>query len=537
MRPIRAVWVLLWMIVFHANHTMASEKYWVSFTDKKNVSFDPQSYFDPRAITQRQAAGIPVFDSTDAPVSEIYIQRILCFTDSLSWASRWLNGIAVYSDESRIQCISSEPFVRSVEPMTSKTISCTTEPGVRSTVKTQRVISLLHYQTDRSQAEIFRKKNLDGKGIRIAVLDAGFPDVNTSTAFTHIRARNGFIATYDFVGKKENVYHGHWHGEATLSCIAGIYDSIPIGMATGAEFCLALTERNAVEVFSEEENWLAAAEWADRLGVNIISSSLGYTEKRYFNTDMDGRKSLVAQAAAMAARKGILIVNAAGNEGGESWRFVDTPGDADSILTVGGTDPGSDSHIYFSSYGPTHDGRLKPNVCAPGETAVMFANKLTIRYGTSFSAPLVAGFAACAWQAKRNSSCIELLHNIEKSGSLYPYFDYAHGYGIPQAGKVLNEWTEPEPTFNFVIVNNDIKVVLSERFSYSAEEASLGYAAQRNLFYKIEDRQGKMRSYTVIIAQEKEALNFQASDFAPGDVITVHFEGYTRSLNINDISQ
>jgi serine protease AprX len=226
-------------------------------------------------------------------------------------------------------------------------------------------------------------------------------------------------------------------------------------------------------------------------------------------------------------------VNAAGNEGDAEWEFIDTPADADSVLTVGGTDPYNDAHISFSSYGPTSDGRMKPNVSAVANVVIAREKGYGEHYGTSFSTPLVAGFAACAWQSHPGWSNMELFDAIEKSAHLYPYFDYAHGFGIPQAGYFTGPQPEPElePTFDFVILNNEIKVVLREQYSYPEEEASLGFQSQRNLFVKIENRSGSILRYTVLIAGQKEMLHYYAEDFSIGDVLTVHFEGYTSSLD------
>ena len=158
-------------------------------------------------------------------------------------------------------------------------------------------------------------------------------------------------------------------------------------------------------------------------------------------------------------------------------------------------------------------------------------NRLAEVSGTSFSTPLVAGFAACAWQAHRQWSNMELFNAIEKSSHLYPYFDYAHGFGIPQASKIISEPVSPEPTFDFVIVNNNIKVVLREQYSYAETEHALGYDSRRNFYYKIEDKDGMIKNYFVLIADRKEMMHVYAEDFKPGDVLTVHFEGYTNVLD------
>lgn len=510
----------------------APGKFWVSFTDKHYSVFDPFTYFDERTILQRQNQNIPIVDSTDFPVSPQYLDLIASTGATLSWPSRWLNGVALFATDQQILQIKAFAFVKEVEPM----VFCAS-PSLKNSKKEKvaEMIPLLHYQTERMKGEIFRQHHMDGSGIRIAVLDAGFPGVDKNPVFKKLRDEKRIVATYDFVSKKEFVFAHHWHGAATLSCMAGIADSIPLGLATGAEYLLARTERILWEPRAEEEYWLAAAEWADQHGANIISSSLGYTNGRYFTSDMDGRKSLVARAANMAAKKGILVVNAAGNEGQNEWHTIDTPADADSVLSVGGTNPESDMHIYFSSFGPNSAGVLKPNVCAVGKAVIADAHKIKVAFGTSFSTPLVAGFAACAWQSHRTWNNMELFKEMEKSGHLFPYFDYAHGYGIPQASYFFDSNKTIDPTFDFVVANNEIKVVLREQFSYAETERSLGYAVRRNLYYKVENQNGNMISYSVLLAENKEVLHFYAEDFHTGDVITVHFEGYTGTLDFPKI--
>ena len=524
---------ILFVFFIFQSLNLFAEKYWVSFTDKSGVEFDPYEYFSQRTIEQRVARGIDLCDEKDFPVNENYCTALQPFCDSISYSSRWLNGVAIYSSPDRIDLIKNLSFVSSVREMSGQiTLAFKSD---KSYDLNKFNFALLHYQTDRLGGRLFGEKGIDGKGIRIAVLDAGFKGADENAAFIKLRNEKRIIATYDFVRKKENVFVSHWHGSAALSCIVGELDSIKIGLATGAEILLARTERVSSERMCEEENWLAAAEWADKNGANIISSSLGYTNNRYFNNEMNGRNSLIAMAATIAASKGILVVNSAGNDAQTNWHFVDTPADADSVLAVGGTDPETDLQIYFSSVGPTSDGRLKPNVTAPALVVAASTTGIKETSGTSFSAPLVAGFAACAWQTNPTMSNMQLFHEIEMSGHLYPYFDFAHGYGIPQAKYFTDTSRTIEPTFDFVIINDQIKVVLREKFSYPDQEIALGYKAQRNLFYKVTDKYGSIKSYTVFLAGRKEMLNLQAQDFQEGDEVTVHFEGYTSKLDFPKI--
>lgn len=240
-----------------------------------------------------------------------------------------------------------------------------------------------------------------------------------------------------------------------MSCIAGKTKNYQIGLATGAEFLLARTE-SYTEFFSEEENWLMAAEWADKNGVDIINSSLGYTGPRYLPENMDGKTAFVSKAAQLAVDKGILVVSSAGNEGTGKWKRIAAPGDATGVLTVGGIDPYTGIHSNFSSFGPSWDKRLKPEVCAYGTAIVSSRTGLVISEGTSFSSPLVAGFAACLKQRYPLLKNTELKELICRSGDLWPYFDYAHGYGVPQPYFLFKDTIENKPTLSIIEDNDEI---------------------------------------------------------------------------------
>jgi len=308
---------------------------------------------------------------------------------------------------------------------------------------------LLKAQTLRMGRQDFVKSGMDGENVRIAILDAGFKEANTNGCFEHIYKDNRLIDTFDFIKKNKNVYLGSSHGTAVWSCIAGITtekdfsSADTLGLATGAEFLLARTEKQLFEVFSEEENWLAAVEWADKNGADIINSSLGYTGHRYTYPEMDGVSTLVSRAGNLAAKKGILVVNSAGNDGSSEWNFIGAPADADSVLAVGGILPSSGIHTSFSSVGPSFDYRIKPNVTAYGHVIGAKHNGLDETQGTSFSSPLTAGFAACAWQANPGWNNMELFHALEKGADLYPYYDYAHGFGVPLAKNFLMKANPP----------------------------------------------------------------------------------------------
>jgi serine protease AprX len=504
----------------------AQQNYRVYFTDKNGVKFNPYEYFDQKAVERRVLQGLPLSDFTDFPVNNEYISEVGQIADSTGFASRWFNFVSiVLSSEVQFERIKSLPFVKNIEkaPAVECYPAALDNPDYVSNHDDD--MDLMIKQTTRMGGNLFADNHINGKDIRIAIFDAGFPTTNTCPAFEQIRKENRIIKTWDFSRHhKENVYYGVSHGTMVMACIGGIYQGIPIGMATGAEFLLAKTEVIR-EPFREEENWLAAAEWADKNGADIINSSLGYTYQRYFNYQMDGKTSLVVRAANMAASKGILVVNAAGNEGDTKWHYIGTPADADSILSIGGIDPETDYHIGFSSYGPTVDKRLKPNVSAYGSVTTYGKKGLKQVQGTSFASPLVAGFAACAWQMNRQLKNMEMFTEIEKSGHLYPYFDYAHGYGIPQASYFINERSKLKPlrTFDFFVVDSIIKIVIKPTVINDTNWID----ANNLLYYRIQGKDNVIKSYYVVKAEKREALSLVHTQFSPGDRLVVYFRGFT----------
>ena len=515
------------LFILFSNSFFFQNKYWIFFTDKKAVTFDPYDYFDSKAIERRETQGLPLYDSTDFPVNTNYINAVKQIADSIGKTTRWFNAIIVYAGEEEIKKIKRFSFVKTVEAIRyDNTIIASTH---YQTTLTIREDTLLKMQLDRMQGYKFYKNGFDGKGLRIAIFDAGFPTVTTNPAFEEIRKENRIIKTYDFVANKEGVDGYDSHGTMVFSCVAGKIGDKRIGLATGSEFLLARTEYAKREPFSEEENWLAAVEWADKNGVNIINSSLGYTQKRYFPEDMNGKKSLVSRAADMAARKGILIINAAGNEADNSWKKIITPADADSVLTVGGIDPTTGIHIYFSSYGPSADKRLKPNVCAFGHVVAAGETKLIAVDGTSFSSPLTAGFAACAWQANRKLTNMELFHEIERSGELYPYYDYAHGYGVPQAGYFTGEKEEKNNEIPFDVL--DIGAAKQVVFKDSVYQKRSNNDWEDYLYYHIENPAGTLDKYYVITVDSKIPLSFNPADYKQGSKIMLHYHNYTTTIN------
>jgi len=416
-------------------HAHSQDKYWVFLKDKDGVTFDPYSYFDAKAIERRMREGVNLYDPTDFPLRQDYLNTVTSSCDSICGVSRWFNAIACSATEQQIKRMERFDFVKSIQKMCSTPVLASNEKSIVLEEDTLDVYeSILYAQTERMQYSLLREKGYTGKGVRVAILDAGFPEVNTNDCFSHIMKHKRIVATYDFVRNKENVYRASNHGTHVLSCIAGIKEEVPMGCATDAEFLLARTENAFIEIREEEDNWIESLEWADKMGADIVNSSLGYTVQFYFRDEMNGQVSIISRAANMALSKGILVVNSAGNEGDESWEIIGSPADADSVLTIGGIEPWTGMHTGFSSYGPTSDLRMKPNLSAFSFVVTALGRNT----GTSFSSPLVAGFAACIRQMHPEWTAKQLFDELEKSGNLHPYFDYAHGFGVPQASYFLN---------------------------------------------------------------------------------------------------
>jgi len=494
-------------------------KYYVYLIDKAGSQFDPFEYFDSKAITRRQKLGINLYDSSDFPVSPQYRTIIKNRVNLIKQESRWLNMVTVMATYQQIEELGGLHFVKNIESGTAiAQLSGAEVKGSDSQdfALSESQIEMVKAQLARMDGGSFKEQKLDGSGIRVAILDAGFRSYKTNPAFEHLRSAQRILKTWDFVKNNKNVDGYNNHGTNVLSCVAGMQGGQPIGLATGAEFLLARTE-TWTEFFAEEENWLAAAEWADKNGADIINSSLGYTYHRYFRYNMDGKTAMVSRAANMAASKGILVVNSAGNEGADAWKNMGAPADADSVLSIGGIHHRSGIHTSFSSFGPTWDKRLKPNLTAYGHVIASGPKGYHSTQGTSFSSPLVAGFAACAWQADTNLSNMDVFRKLEQSGDLYPYFDYAHGFGVPQAGKYLgleDESTTASIHFQENKKNGTIRIELADTSTKAkASSSSVWDGKPRTsfpnyIFYHIENKKGYLDKYVIVdlTGTDKEEL-------------------------------
>lgn len=500
----------------------AQEKcFWVFFTDKNDTQFDPYSYFDAKAIERYQQCGADLYDIGNYPLNDSYVNTVGSYSTEVFGESRWLNAIGIEATDDNAALISRLPFVARVQEI----VSNGTVANVMTEFKEieEDNIDILTDQVKRFGGQHFIDKGIDGKGLRICVMDGGFPKVNTHPAFQHLRDNHQIIKTYNFPNKKEDVYGWSTHGTMVLSCIAGINkEGQKLGLATGAEFLLARTEIDP-EPFKEEVWWAQGAEWADKNGADIINSSLGYGKDRHWTKDMDGT-SYVAKAANKAVEKGILICNSAGNEGDDSrWMTIITPADAENVICVGGIDANLKNyrHISFSSYGPTADKRRKPDVVAFGEAQVANpSGGFTSAFGTSFASPLTAGFCACAWQTKRDLTALQMKAEIQKSCDLYPYYDYAFGYGVPQAAYFTGDLNPTERSFNLVQEKDGVKIVVPKVIE------------DQDVFINVEGADGVLLGYYKV-HPDSMGIKLSNKDFGQGKKLNVSYNGFYDSCPIS----
>lgn len=509
--------------------------YWVFLTDKQGTTFDPYAYFDAKAIERYRQCGADLYDISNYPLNGSYVSQIDALAIEEVGQSRWLNAVAVMALPNQIEAIRELSFVKNVVLIATDIQMASARAEAAEKLRNSSVQDSLwlYPQLQRMEGQLFAKRGIDGHGIRIAVLDAGFPRVNTHAAFQHLRDNHQILDTWNFPTRKADVYGWNKHGLMTLSCITGRIGNTQLGLATGAEFLLYRTEVE-LEPFKEEVWWMQGMERADQHGANIISSSLGYGKERYYTKDMDGT-SYVAKAANLAAKKGILVCNSAGNEADvRQWRTIITPADADSVLCVGGITPSMTEYerISFSSIGPSADGRMKPNVVAFGHATVASEvddNASTDADGTSFSCPLVSGFVACAWQTMPGKTAMQMMEEIQKSADRYPYYDYSLGYGVPQAAYFIGLMDKTPrhiaPTFVMKETKDSVEVHLLK--PDSAEHYTIFFNKQRpdGTLEQYKSISGDFGTYEVFLCFPKGCLDTCT--------LNVSYNGYTDHFTLN----
>ena len=446
-------------------------RYMVIFKDKNNSTFsteNPEAFLSSRAIERRAKQNISIVQN-DIPVSEIYLDNLRDLDQiGVFFPSKWANGVLVEIDESRIDELKSLFFVRDVIYVApgSKIIKSTNNGRVA------KVKDITNDPFDGNQTksqnqfigvDAMHQMGYHGEGMLIAVFDSGFDFVDQSSYFTHLFRDNNIKGTKDFVRGSTNVFQYDSHGSKVLSCISAFSEGEYTGTAPLSDLILCVTEDIGSESRIEEYNWLFAAEYADSAGVDIINSSVGYSyfddeNMNYTYNDMDGNTTVITKAADLAASKGILVVNSIGNEGNNTWKYLNAPSDGDSVLSIGAVTYDKD-RSNFSSFGPTSDRRIKPDITSLGSwVKIVYKNEITYANGTSFSSPMVAGLAAGLWQAYPHLTNMELMQYLKMTASQSDAPDTALGYGIPDFVRAFNKIkvVEGDIVNTFVVFPNPV---------------------------------------------------------------------------------
>lgn len=434
--------VLFFSIVF----SQEKQKYWIVFKDKgiyENISLAKGSAFyenlklsiskrsyERRLKTVKDEG--KVFDYHDLPVYDGYIEQIKSLGVRINVVSKWLNSVSAYLDSEQVNKVKSLPFVLEVKPVAKSAKTFYDDLKIEN--------PLVEYNYGNSELQVrfsgvkeLHRMNIIGKDVIVGMMDTGFRLTHEALAEVEV------IAEYDFIFNDSTTANEpidspsqDFHGTLTLSVLGGKKDGKIYGIAPGAKFVLAKTEDVRSETPVEEDNWVKAIEWMDSLGVDVVSSSVGYLDW-YTYQDMDGNTAKITKAADIAFQKGIVVVNSAGNERNTPWRYIIAPADGRYVIAVGAVDS-LGRVASFSSMGPTYDGRIKPDVCALGVSvfgaSTSSKNGYVYASGTSLSCPIVAGIAALILSTHPELNSFEVRDAIRNTASRSENPDNDYGWGI-----------------------------------------------------------------------------------------------------------
>ena len=473
-----------------AQAQVASNIYWVQFTDKNNSPYsidNPEAYLSPRALQRRANLGISI-DAYDIPVNPQYLQAVADCGAELINPSKWLNGVSVHvTNPAVIEAINTLDFVEVVrncpndpkaQEMKERWLANEMKPVAPSS-RIRGYYGGAEAQVKQLNVDVLHEMGFDGTGVVVAVLDGGFQGTEEASCFDNMREEGRLLGTRDFVYGSNSVYTQSTHGTSCLSTMAAYDPNEMVGTAPKASYYLIHTEDGDSENIIEEYNWVSGAEYADSLGVDVCSTSLGYITFDMIQWDhpfehYDGKTAPMSIGAEIAASRGMICMNAAGNEGDGNCT-LGIPADAEHILTVGAVDANG-NRASFSSVGPTYDGRIKPDVMAMGEgtyVASGYGNWWPYYNGngTSFATPVFAGAVACLRQARPYASVQEICDVIRACGNRADHPDSKYGFGIPDFSQAMELLSVEEPIGNtpahIITVypnpsNGEVRVVLND---------------------------------------------------------------------------
>lgn len=498
------------LLFFTCSVLSGQDRYMVFFTDKAGTSFSteaPLDFLSQRSLDRRALHDVNVTEQ-DFPVNASYVAMLESNGADVWFTTRWMNGALVTMDAAKATEIEGLSFVESVEFVAEGNVLSDTQvpfeyaddyPSINQTHTSDVQNAML-------AIDALHDKNAKGAGVLLAVFDGGFAGANQTAIFSHLHNTGKVKATLDFVRNSGNPFQYSTHGTNVLSCIAGQYGSSYTGTAPNVDLILAVTEEGPTEYRVEEYNWLFAAEYADSAGVDIINTSLGYStfdgnptdypEMDYSYEDMDGQTTVITRAANMASDRGILVVTSMGNsgdtdistcQGNGKWCYASAPADSPNVISVGATTADEDTRASFSSFGPTFDGRTKPNISARGSQTVVSGSSgiLFENFGTSFSTPLIAGLAACIKQAYPELTNMEIKDLIENSGHLAGSPDNELGHGVPNAQTIITL------EGNFVLQTIEKELGIEIYPNPFAESLTIENSSFHTVYYVIVDSFGK----------------------------------------------
>ena len=417
-------------------------KYRISLKDNAATDYSlqkPEMYLSKKSIERRKRQGLEI-DSTDLPVCKKYVDAIRKKGVHVLVTGKWDNFVTVSCNDSMLIAeIAGLPFVRSTERVWRGVAKRASERDslINKPLRTDSLYGPAITQIKMSHADRLHEAGFKGQGMTIAVIDAGFHNVDKIEAMKNIN----ILGTRDFVNPEADIYAESSHGMSVLSCMAMNQPNVMIGTAPEASYWLLRSEDEYSENLVEQDYWAAAIEFADSVGVDLVNTSLGYYSfddpaKNYRYRDLNGHYALMSREAAKAADKGIVVVCSAGNSGSGSWKKITPPGDAENVITVGAVNKYG-VLAPFSSVGNTADGRVKPDVVAVGLGSDVMGTDGNLRHanGTSFSSPIMCGMVACLWQACPELTAKEIIELVRRSGDRAVFPDNIYGYGIPDLWK------------------------------------------------------------------------------------------------------
>lgn len=512
----------------------SQEDAWVYFKDKPNSATDlanPLTILSQRALDRRSNQGIAL-DAKDASVYQPYIDQIAASTGiTVKAKSKWMNCLHIRGSQADINALKLLPFVQNID-FADKTLNGSlnktkAKQKYAAVNKTLQTTTSFNYGNSLNQIQmlnghLLHQSNYTGSGKIIAVLDSGFPEVNTAQTFQRLRDNSQILGGYNYVTKSANFYSGGSHGTSVLSLMGGFTDGQLVGTAPDAQYYLYVTEDDVTENPVEESNWVEAAEEADRVGVDIITTSLGYfifddTSYGHTYADMTGNSAFASRGANIAFSKGIVVLASAGNEGTTTEPHVGVPAEALNVIAVGAV-KADKTYATFSSIGPSYDGRVKPDVMAQGQQPYVFSGGTinNIDSGTSYSCPILAGIVACLWQALPGKNAQQIKQLILQSSDNFAEpavkSRIQYGFGIPDFSLALSNGLSvtafsktdfivyPNPTNDSISVSlpNDSEVktiviysilgqkVLEKNIDNQSSTISLKSLNNGIYFYKIE---------------------------------------------------